>query len=119
VFGEAPNIASRVQAAAEPGAVLITASVQRQVAGLFVAEDKGQHELKGLPQPVALYRIVRASGGGRRGRGRALSPLVGRAEELDLLMRRWERARSGQGQFVQIVGEPGIGSALRADAMTT
>jgi class 3 adenylate cyclase/predicted ATPase len=110
VFGDAPNVAARVQAAAEPGTVLVTTAVQRQVAGLFVAEDKGQHELKGVPAPVILYRIVRASGG-RRSRARALAPLIGRAEELDLLMRRWERARSGQGQFVQIVGEPGIGKS--------
>jgi class 3 adenylate cyclase len=88
VFGEAPNVAARVQALAEPGSVLVTANVQRQVAGLFVAEEKGAHALKGVPQPVALYRIVRASGGGRRSRARALSPLVGRSEELDLLMRR-------------------------------
>ncbi|MBV9288182.1 MAG: AAA family ATPase, partial [Hyphomicrobiales bacterium] len=111
VFGEAPNVAARVQALAEPGTVLVTANVQRQVAGLFVAEEQGEHALKGLPRPIALYRIVRASGGGRRGRARALSPLVGRAEELGLLMRRWERARSGHGQFVQIVGEPGIGKS--------
>jgi class 3 adenylate cyclase len=111
VFGDAPNIAARAEGAAEPGTVLITARVQRLVAGLFVAEDKGTHALKGAPEPVGLYRIVRASGGGRRSRSRALSPLVGRAEELDLLVRRWERARSGQGQFVQIVGEPGIGKS--------
>ena len=62
VFGDAPNIAARVQGAAEPGTVLVTASVQRQTAGLFVAEDKGEHQLKGVPAPVTLYRIVRASG---------------------------------------------------------
>ena len=56
VFGEAPNVAARVQAAAEPGTVLVTASVQRQTAGLFVAEDKGAHDLRGVPAPVALYR---------------------------------------------------------------
>jgi class 3 adenylate cyclase len=111
VFGEAPNVAARVQAAAEPGAVLVTASVQRQAAGLFVAEDQGQHRLKGVPEPVTLYRIVRASGGGRRARARAPARLVGRSEELDLLMRRWDRARSGQGQFMHIVGEPGIGKS--------
>ena len=66
VFGEAPNIAARVQALAEPGSVIVTAGVQRQIAGLFVAEDRGVRELKGVPAPVALYRIVRASGGGRR-----------------------------------------------------
>ncbi len=71
VFGEAPNVAARVQALAEPGSVLVTANVQRQVAGLFVAEEKGAHALKGVPAAVALYRIVRASGGGRRSGARA------------------------------------------------
>ena len=111
VFGDAPNVAARAQAAAEPGAVLVTATVQRQTAGLFVAEDKGAHELKGVPAPVALYRIVRASGGGRRGGARALTPLVGREDELALLTRRWSRALEGEGQFIQIVGEPGIGKS--------
>ena len=111
VFGEAPNVAARVQAAAEPGTVLITASVQRQTAGLFVVEDKGAHDLKGVTAPVALYRVVRASGGGRRGGARALTPLVGREDELTLLTRRWSRALEGDGQFVQIVGEPGIGKS--------
>ena len=111
VFGEAPNVAARVQAAAEPGTVLVTATVQRQIAGLFVAEDRGAHDLKGVSAPVTLYRIVRASGGGRRGGARALTPLVGREEELELLSRRWERARSGEGQLALVVGEPGIGKS--------
>ena len=111
VFGDAPNVAARVQAAAEPGTVLITASMQRQTAGLFVVEDKGGHDLKGVTAPVALYRVVRASGGGRRGGARALTPLVGREDELALLMRRWARTLEGEGQFVQIVGEPGIGKS--------
>jgi class 3 adenylate cyclase len=111
VFGDAPNVAARVQSLAEPGSVIVTAGVQRQVAGLFVAEDRGVHELKGMPAPVALYRIVRASGGGRRGGARVLTPLVGREEELELLGRRWERARAGEGQFVLLIGEPGIGKS--------
>ena len=111
VFGEAPNIAARVQGAAEPGAILVTATVQRQTAGLFVAEDLGAHELKGVSQLVTLYRIVRASGGGRRGGTRAPTPLVGREEELEHLRRRWERARKGEGQLALIVGEPGIGKS--------
>ena len=111
VFGEAPNVAARVQAAADPGTVLVTASVQRQSAGLFVAEDRGAHELKGVLEPVTLYRIVRASGAGRRSGARALTPLVGREEELDLLSRRWERARKGEGQLALIVGEPGLGKS--------
>ena len=111
VFGDAPNVAARVQATAEPGAVLVTANVQRQIAGLFVAEDRGAHELKGAPTPVTLYRVVRASGGGRRFGARALTPLVGREEELDLLRRRWERAVRGEGQLALVVGEPGIGKS--------
>jgi class 3 adenylate cyclase/predicted ATPase len=110
VFGEAPNIAARVQGVAEPGTVLVTANVQRPTAGLFVAEDKGAHELKGVAAPVMLYRIVRASGGRRTG-ARTLTPLVGREEELALLTRRWERARNGVGQLTLIVGEPGIGKS--------
>jgi class 3 adenylate cyclase/tetratricopeptide (TPR) repeat protein len=110
IFGDVPNVAARVQALAEPGTVLITARVQRQVAGLFVAEDKGAHELKGVPAPVTLYRIVRASGGRRTG-ARTLTPLVGRAEELALLRRRWERVVKGAGQLTLIVGEPGIGKS--------
>ena len=110
VFGDAPNIAARVQGLAEPGSVLVTTNVQRQVAGLFVAEDKGAHDLKGVAEPVNLFRIVRASGGRRFG-ARALTPLVGREEELDLLRRRWERTLRGEGQLALIVGEPGIGKS--------
>ncbi|HZZ22839.1 MAG TPA: AAA family ATPase, partial [Roseiarcus sp.] len=111
VFGETPNIAARVQGLAEPGSVLVTANVQRQVAGLFVAEDKGARELKGAPEPVNLFRIVRASGAGRRSGARSLTPLVGREEDLSLLVRRWERAQAGDGQLVMIVGEPGLGKS--------
>ena len=105
------NIAARVQALAEPGAVLVTARVQRQVAGLFVAEERGTHTLKGLKEPVTLFRLLRASGGGRHSSQRAPTPLIGRDEEIAMLIRRWERARQGDGQFVMIVGEPGLGKS--------
>ena len=111
VFGETPNIAARVQAAAEPGTVLVTATVQRQVAGLFLVEDKGVHQLKGAPAPVALYRIVRVSGGHRRKGARVLTPFIGREEDLGALARAWERTLAGNGQFVLIVGDPGIGKS--------
>ena len=110
IFGDVPNVAARVQALAEPGTVLITARVQRQVVGLFVAEDRGAHALKGAPELTTLFRIVRASGGRRLG-ARALTPLVGREEELALLRRRWERVVKGAGQLTLIVGEPGIGKS--------
>src|SRR6516162_8836348 len=111
VFGEAPNIAARVQAAAEPETVLVTSTVQRQIAGLFIVEDKGAHELKGVPAPVTLYRILRVSGGRRRKGARLVTPFIGREEDIGVLARRWERARAGEGQFVMIVGEPGIGKS--------
>jgi class 3 adenylate cyclase/tetratricopeptide (TPR) repeat protein len=111
IYGDVTNIAARVQALAEPGAVLMTTRVQRQVAGLFVAEERGTHTLKGVPEPTALFRLVRASGGGRRSGVRQLTPFVGREEEMAMLMRRWERARHGDGQFVLIVGEPGLGKS--------
>jgi class 3 adenylate cyclase/predicted ATPase len=111
IYGDAPNTAARVQALAEPGTVLVTAQVQRQIAGLFVAEECGTRELRGMPKPVKLFRLVRASGGGRRSGQRHLTPLVGRDEEITILMRRWERARRGDRQSVLIVGEPGVGKS--------
>jgi class 3 adenylate cyclase len=111
VFGEVPNIAARVQGVAEPGSVVVTLNVHRQVAGLFVAEELGARELKGVSEPVKLFRLVRASGAGRLGGARALTPFVGRGEELSLLFHCWERVRSGKGQFVLVVGEPGLGKS--------
>ena len=111
VFGEAPNIAARVQAAAEPGTVLVTSTVQRQVAGLFIVEDKGLYELKGASAPMKLYRILRTSGGRRRRQAGLLTPFVGREKDLEMLARSSERALTGDGQFVLIVGEPGIGKS--------
>ena len=111
IFGDVPNIAARAQALAEPGSVVVTGRVQRQVAGLFVAEERGGHALKGVPEPVTLFRLIRASGGGRRAGQRHLTPLVGRDEEIAMLLRRWERARQGDGQLVLIVGEPGLGKS--------
>ena len=111
IYGDVANIAARVQALAEPGTVLVTARVQRQVAGLFVAEERGTHTLKGVPEPTVLFKLVRASGGGRRSAQRNLTPLVGRDDEMTMLLRRWERARQGDGQLVMIVGEPGLGKS--------
>ena len=111
IYGDAPNIAARLQALAEPGTVMVTARVQRQVAGLFVAEERGTHSLKGVPEPVTLFRLLRASGGGRRAGQRQLTPLVGREDEIAMLLRRWERAQQGEGQLVLIVAEPGLGKS--------
>jgi hypothetical protein len=115
IFGDVANVAARAQALADPSAVVVTARVQRQVAGLFVVEERGSHELKGVPEPVTLYRIIRASGGGRRAGQRNLTPLAGRVEEIGMLMRRWERAEQGDGQLVLIVAEPGLGKSRLAE----
>ena len=64
IFGDVPNIVTHVQPLAEPGAIVVTARVQRQVAGLFVAKERGSHQLEGVPEAVTLYGIVRATGGG-------------------------------------------------------
>ena len=119
IYGDAPNTAARVQALADPGTIIITARVQRQIAGLFIAEERGTHELKGVPEPVTLFRLVRASGARRRSGQRHLTPLVGRDEEIAMLIRRWERARQGDGQLVLIVGEPGLGKSRLIDELRT
>src|SRR4029077_19801962 len=74
-------------------------------------EELGARQLKGVLGPVTLFRIVRASGAGRRAGQRNLTPLVGREEEIAMLLRRWERARQSDGQLVLIVGEPGLGKS--------
>ena len=111
VFGDAPNVAARVQALAEPGAVLVTANVQRQVAGLFVAEDRGRARAQRRRRAGrrSIASCARAAAGASA--PARLTPLVGREEELDLLRRRWERAARGEGQFALVVGEPGIGKS--------
>ena len=114
VFGDTANIASRVQSAADPDTVLVSASTNRLISGLFVVEERGAHQLKGIAQPVELYRIVRLSGVRSRLAAsalRGLTPFVGRADEMELLWNRWERARDGEGQAVFIVGEAGIGKS--------
>jgi class 3 adenylate cyclase len=115
VFGDVPNIAARVQAAAEPGTVAITDATHRLVSGLFVVEDCGARELKGIERPLRLYRVIRPSG--MRGRFpamaamRGMTPFVGREDELRSLLNRWERVRDGEGQVVTIIGEGGIGKS--------
>ncbi|MGO9455342.1 MAG: AAA family ATPase [Candidatus Binataceae bacterium] len=114
VFGEAANITARVQSAADPDAVVVTPAVNRLVSGLFVVEERGAHQLKGIAEPVELYRIIRLS----RARNRlaasmvhGLTPFVGRDDETRRLWSRWERASDGEGQVVLISGEAGIGKS--------
>jgi class 3 adenylate cyclase/tetratricopeptide (TPR) repeat protein len=118
VFGDAPNVASRVQSAAEPNSVLITAAVHELVSGLFLVEDFGAHQLKGIAHPLQLYREVQPTAVRRHTRSaatRALTPFVGRDDDMRLLLSRWERAREGQGQLALLMGEPGIGKSRLVD----
>ncbi len=115
-FGDVPNVAARVQAAAEPGQVLISAAVQRHVAGLFIVEDRGAHTLKGVPEPVVLLQVLRASGASRRQvLGRALTPLVGREVELQRLSECWQRACTGAAQVFTLTSDAGLGKSRLVD----
>ena len=115
IFGETPNIAARVQAAAARDMVLITEATHRLVSGLFVVEQRGAHALKGIERPLQLYHVVQPSG--VRGRLEALAathgltPFIGRESELGLVSDLWQRVREGEGHLALIIGEPGIGKS--------
>ena len=114
VVGETPNLAARLQALAEPNTVIIAAGTRRLVGDLFEYRDLGGVEVKGIAGPVPAWQVLRPSVVESRFealRGSALTPLVGRDEEIDLLVRRWMRAKAGNGQLVLISGEPGIGKS--------
>jgi len=114
VVGETPNVAARLQVLAEPGQVVISNSTRRLASGMFKYRDLGRVMLKGLADPTQAWQVV--DFGAVRSRFEAqhetsLTPLVGREEELELLMRRWRQAASGKGRVVLLSGEPGIGKS--------
>ncbi|HJZ13903.1 MAG TPA: adenylate/guanylate cyclase domain-containing protein, partial [Stellaceae bacterium] len=114
VVGETPNLAARLQALAEPETLVIAAGTRRLVGDLFEYRDLGAVEVKGIAGVVPAWRVLRPSGVESRFealRGSALSPLIGREEEINLLLRRWMRAKTGDGQIVLVSGEPGIGKS--------
>jgi len=114
VVGETPNLAARLQALAESETVVIAAGTRRLLGDLFEYRDLGGVEVKGIAAPVPAWQVLRPSAVASRFealRGAALTPLVGREEEIDLLVRRWARAKAGDGQVVLISGEPGIGKS--------
>jgi class 3 adenylate cyclase/predicted ATPase len=117
VAGDTPNLAARLQALAEPDTVVIAASTRRLTGDLFEYRNLGKIEVKGIAGPVSAWQALRPSAVASRFealRGSVLSPLVGRNEEIDLLSRRWTRAKAGGGQVVLIWGEPGIGKSRLA-----
>jgi class 3 adenylate cyclase/tetratricopeptide (TPR) repeat protein len=114
VVGETPDLAARLQALAEPDTVVIAAGTRRLVGDLFEYRDLGTVEVKGIVGPVSAWQALRGSVVASRFealRGLALTRLVGRDEEIELLLRRWGRAKAGNGQVVLISGEPGIGKS--------
>jgi class 3 adenylate cyclase/tetratricopeptide (TPR) repeat protein len=113
-LGETPNIAARLQGLADPNTVLISDTTYRLIEGYFTVKDLGLHSLKGVSQPMPVYRILEANRAQSRmdvGAIRGLTPLVGREQEVGLLVGRWQQVREGHGQVVLLSGEPGIGKS--------
>jgi len=113
-LGETPNLAARLQGLAEPDTVVISAHTYRLIQGYFDCDSLGEYELRGVSQPIVVYRVLRASGVQSRldiARTHGLTPLVGREQEAGLLIERWSRVKEGQGQVVLLSGEAGIGKS--------
>ncbi len=120
IVGETPNLAARLQGIAEPNMVVIAEGTRRLLGNLFELEDLGPKDLKGIAGPVRAWAALRASS--VEGRFEALhatglTELVGREEETELLLRRWSRAKSGEGQVVLLSGEAGIGKSRLTAAL--
>lgn len=112
--GETPNIAARLQTLAVPNTVLISESTKRLASTAFDLHDLGLQELKGVTEPVHVYRVHAAKSAGSRfeaAHAGSLTPLIGRSSELRLLLDRWEKAKEGDGQAILLSGIPGVGKS--------
>src|SRR5246500_2630879 len=120
VVGETPNLAARLQALARPGTLVVADSTRRQIGMLFEIEDLGPQPLAGFAEPQRAWRVVGESGVVSRFEAlrSGITPLIGRDEELDLLLRRWQQAKSGAGRVVLVSGEPGIGKSRLTAALS-
>ena len=120
VVGETPNVAARLQALAAPNTLVIGEATRRQVGGLFELADLGPQALADFAKPQPAWRVIGESG--MLSRFEALhsgeTPLVGRDEEVELLVRRWQQAKSRQGRVVLVSGEPGIGKSRLTAALS-
>jgi tetratricopeptide (TPR) repeat protein len=120
IVGETPNLAARLQALAEPDTIVIGPRTHRLLDNLFEYRDLGAVELKGFAEPVQAYQVLRPSAMESRFEAlhsAELTPLVGREEEIELLLRRWQRAKGGDGQVVLLSGEAGIGKSRITTAL--
>ena len=114
IVGETPNLAARLQSIAEPNSVVIAESTRKLVGNLFELQDLGTKDLKGISGPAGAWVAVRPSAVESRFEAlhaSGLTELVGREEELELLLRRWSKAKTGEGQMVLLSGEAGIGKS--------
>ncbi len=112
--GDTTNLAARLQQLAQPGTVIISEATHRLVAGYFETRDLGEHAVKGHPEPVRVFEVLRARG--RRTRSdvvaeHGLTPRVGRDRELGTLLDLYQQSKAGHGQVVSITGEAGIGKS--------
>ena len=114
IVGETPNVAARIEGLAEPNTVAISAATLRLIEGLFECDDLGPQTLKGISEPVRVFRVRGESAAHSRFEAtaeRGLTPLVGREEEIGLLLKRWAQAKDGEGQVVLLSGEAGVGKS--------
>jgi class 3 adenylate cyclase/predicted ATPase len=120
VIGETPNLAARLQALAAPKTLIIAEATRRQIGGLFDLEDLGPQALAGFGERQRAWRVLGESGEVSRFEAfrSGETPLVGREEEIELLVRRWQHAQSGEGRVVLISGEPGIGKSRLTAALS-
>jgi predicted ATPase/class 3 adenylate cyclase len=120
IVGETPNLAARLQGIAEPNSVVIVESTRKLVGNLFELDDLGAQNLKGIEGAVRAWAALRPSSVESRFEAfhaTGLTELVGREEELELLLRRWSKAKTGEGQVVLLSGEPGIGKSRLTAAL--
>ena len=114
IFGETPNIAARLQGLAGPNEVVMSAATYGLIRGQFECASLGAQEIKGIPLPIRLYRVLRETGARSRLEASAsvgLTELVDREQETALLADRWSRVRQSSGQVVLMCGESGIGKS--------
>jgi predicted ATPase/class 3 adenylate cyclase len=120
VVGGTPNLAARLEALAEPNTVVIEPTTHRLTGGLFDYRDLGAVALKGFAEPVQAWQVMGVSAAESRFEAlheAGVAPLLGRGEELGLLLRRWQQAKSGEGRVVLLSGEAGIGKSRLATAL--
>ena len=120
IVGETPNLASRLQGVADPNTVVIDEGTRRLLGSFFELKDLGEKDLKGIAGPVRTWAALRASSVQSRFEALhsgGLTALIGREEEVELLLRRWWRAKTGEGQVVLLSGEPGIGKSRLTETL--